>query len=206
MRSSTRCLDERPTVAGFEASFASYSKAQHWAGVANGLDALRLGLIAARIEPGVEVVVRALTFAATFEALVQAGDSPMFVDLSKLDYTLDVEQVAGAIGPKTRLVLPVHLCGHAVRGYTARPATVESLALLRKLPLLEDWNEEHPRGASFYTEAPTAACAWLGQGPGSFPVADELPEEEFSLPLFPGLTQEHLDLVVAAIRDFLRRG
>jgi dTDP-4-amino-4,6-dideoxygalactose transaminase len=52
----------------------------------------------------------------------------------------------------------------------------------------------------------TAAFASLGHGPGSFPVAEQLAEEELSLPLFPGITDEQLEQVTTAIRTFFGRG
>ena len=63
-------------VAAFEGDFASACGRAHCVGVASGLDALRLGLIAQGIEPGDEVIVPAMTFIATWEAVVQAGGTP----------------------------------------------------------------------------------------------------------------------------------
>ena len=62
-----------PHVAAFEAAFAEYVGAPRCVGLASGLDALRLGLIAAGVERGDEVLVPANTFIATFEAIGQAG-------------------------------------------------------------------------------------------------------------------------------------
>jgi dTDP-4-amino-4,6-dideoxygalactose transaminase len=100
-----------PAVAGFEADFARYCRARHCVGTASGLDALRLGLIAAGIEPGDEVVVPASTFVATIEAVEQAGGVPRIVDVDPVVYAVDHDAVAAAAGPRTRFILPVHLYG-----------------------------------------------------------------------------------------------
>jgi len=100
-----------PQVAAFEQAWAAYCGADRCVGVASGLDALRLALIAAGIEPGDEVIVPAYTFVATFEAVVQARGIPVPVDVSWQDYNLDVDAAAAAISPRTRFVMPVHLFG-----------------------------------------------------------------------------------------------
>src|SRR5438552_19128837 len=58
-----------PAVAEFERAFASFCGARRCVGVASGLDAIRLALLAAGLDPGDECVVPALTFAATFEVI-----------------------------------------------------------------------------------------------------------------------------------------
>src|SRR5689334_11012668 len=65
-----------PEVAQFETDFAAYCSTTHCVGVASGLDALRLALLAGGIEPGDEVILPANTFAATIEAVVQARATP----------------------------------------------------------------------------------------------------------------------------------
>jgi dTDP-3-amino-3,4,6-trideoxy-alpha-D-glucose transaminase len=128
-------------VAEFERSFAAYCGASHCVGVASGLDALRLGLLAAEIEPGDHVIVPAYTFAATFEAVTQAGGVPVPVDVSELDYNLDIEAAAAAVGDRTRFVLPVHLYGQM-----ADMNALLVLAARRGLIILEDACQAH--GAS----------------------------------------------------------
>src|SRR3954447_18307862 len=111
-----------PAVATFEAAFAAYCKREACIGLASGLDALRLALMAAGLEPGDEVLVPANTFIATFEAVTQAGGkprarppspggTPVPVDVSGTDLNIDVEAARAAIGPRTRFVMPVHLYG-----------------------------------------------------------------------------------------------
>jgi dTDP-4-amino-4,6-dideoxygalactose transaminase len=100
-----------PAVAEFERAFAGACGRSAAVGMASGLDALRLGLRACGIEPGDEVIVPAMTFIATLEAVVQAGGRPVVVDVREDDCGLDPEAAAAAVGPRTRFLLPVHLYG-----------------------------------------------------------------------------------------------
>jgi dTDP-4-amino-4,6-dideoxygalactose transaminase len=98
-------------VGAFEEAFAAFCGVRNCVGVASGLDALRLGLLAAGLEPGDEVIVPAHTFVATLEAVSQAGGRPVVVDICEDDYNLDVARVEAAVTARTRFVLPVHLYG-----------------------------------------------------------------------------------------------
>src|SRR5919204_2113742 len=100
-----------PAVEQFERELARFCGTACAVGVASGLDALRLALLALELEPGVEVIVPANTFIATVEAVVQAGMRPVLVDVDEGDYTLGVDAAAAAVGPRTRVLLPVHLYG-----------------------------------------------------------------------------------------------
>jgi dTDP-4-amino-4,6-dideoxygalactose transaminase len=100
-----------PSVSSFERAYAAYCGSAHCIGLASGLDALRLGLIASSVKRGSEVIVSASTFVATFEAIEQAGAIPVPVDVSDYDLQIDVEAVRASIGPRTEAVVPVHLYG-----------------------------------------------------------------------------------------------
>lgn len=287
----------------------------------------------------------ALTFAATYEAVSQAGGRPVPADVRESDYNLDPAGVDAAVGQRTRSVLPVHLYGqladmrafqaivsgrgltivedacqahgaerdgiragiagtaaafsfypaknlggfgdagalvtddaelaervrvlrehgqsskymHVAEGYTARLDTIQAIVLLEKLPRLNRWNDDRRRAAAFYSEAlegvgdlrlPREAAGsksawhlyvvrtadpdrlgsflgergimtgrhypqpphlspayeWLGYRRGAFPVAERLADEVISLPLFPGITDTQLSVVVEAISDYFNRG
>jgi len=107
----TGAFTNGPQVAEFERAFARYCGVRHCVGLSSGLDALRLAVLALGIEPGDEVVVPAMTFPATFEAVVQAGGVPVPADISEADYCLDPAAFEAAIAPRTRFVIPVHLYG-----------------------------------------------------------------------------------------------
>jgi dTDP-4-amino-4,6-dideoxygalactose transaminase len=100
-----------PQVAAFEEAFAAYCGTAHCVGTASGLDALRFALLGLGLEPGDEVLVPAMTFIATFEAVTQAGGVPVPVDVSLSDSCIDVAAMDAVVGPRTRAVIPVHLYG-----------------------------------------------------------------------------------------------
>jgi dTDP-4-amino-4,6-dideoxygalactose transaminase len=98
-------------VGEFEQRFAEFVGRKHCVGVSSGLDALRLALLASGLLPGDGVIVPAGTFAATFEAVLQAGGTPVVVDVSDEDYGLDVAQAETAAAGGASHALPVHLYG-----------------------------------------------------------------------------------------------
>lgn len=230
-----------PQVESFERAFAEVCGRGAAIGMASGLDALRIALLACGLEEGDEVVVPAMTFAASFEAVIQAGGRPVVADVLDDDVGMDPAAAAAAMNDRTRFLMPVHLYGQmsdvaalrevaarhgaeiledacqahgAVRdgvaagtagiaaafsfyptknlgamgdagavvmddeaalakaralrehghtsryhseyvGYTARLDTIQALVLLRKLPLLEGWNEQRRQLAAWYDEALT---------------------------------------------------
>jgi dTDP-4-amino-4,6-dideoxygalactose transaminase len=127
-----------PQVAEFEERFASYCGAAHCVGMSSGLDALRLALLAAGIEPGDEVIVPANTFIATFAAVHQAGGIPVPVDASEADYNLDPGLVTNAFTDRTRFIVPVHLYGQM-----ADMPRLSELADRHGLVLIEDACQAH---------------------------------------------------------------
>jgi dTDP-3-amino-3,4,6-trideoxy-alpha-D-glucose transaminase len=127
-----------PQVAEFERVFAAYCGRRNCVGLASGLDALRLALLAAGLEPGDEVIVPANTFIATFEAVSQAGGIPVPVDALETDYNIDPAAVEAAVSARTRAVLPVHLYGQM-----ADMRAVRRLASQQGLYVLEDACQAH---------------------------------------------------------------
>ena len=127
-----------PEVAEFEASFAAYCETAACVGAASGLDALRLALIASGLEPGDEVIVPAQTFIATFEAVTQAGGTPVVVDVTESDYNLDPEAAEAAVTSRTRFLMPVHLYGQM-----ADMRALGLISLRHGLHVLEDACQAH---------------------------------------------------------------
>jgi dTDP-4-amino-4,6-dideoxygalactose transaminase len=100
-----------PEVEAFEAEFAAYLGRRSCVGVANGTDALAMALEALGIGRGDEVIVPAMSFFATAEAVSLAGATPAFCDVDPGTANLDVEAAAARITPRTRAILVVHLYG-----------------------------------------------------------------------------------------------
>ena len=228
-----------PPVSEFERAFADYCGTTDCVGLASGLDALRLALLAIGLQPGDEVIVPAHTFVATVEAVTQAGGVPVLADVSEGDYGLDPAAAESVVGARATVLLPVHLYGqmadmralqalaerhglaviedacqahgadrdglragtagraaafsfypaknlgalgdagalatddaevaatvralrehgqrskyqHELEGYTARLDTIQALVLSRKLRLLDGWNDERRKAASFFSAA-----------------------------------------------------
>jgi dTDP-4-amino-4,6-dideoxygalactose transaminase len=127
-----------PHVEAFEEAFAAFCLTRSCVGVASGLDALRLSLLAAGLEPGDEVIVPANTFVAGFEAVTQAGGVPVPVDAAETDYNLDVAAVEAALSTRTRVIMPVHLYGQL-----ADMTRLRKLADQHSLRLIEDACQAH---------------------------------------------------------------
>ncbi len=98
-------------VVEFEEAWAEYCGAPHAIGVANGTDSLQLTLMALGIGPGDEVIVPTNTFVATAEAVVLAGATPRFADVSPQTLLLTSADFEAAITNRTRAVIVVHLYG-----------------------------------------------------------------------------------------------
>ena len=125
-------------IAAFEAEWASYVAARECVGVANGLDALRLGLEALGTGPGDEVIVPSNTYIATWLAVTQVGATVVPVEPDPATFNLDPNRVEDAVTPRTRVILPVHLYG--------QPADVDAIrdiARRRSLRVLEDAAQAH---------------------------------------------------------------
>ena len=121
-----------------EQEFARYCGAAQACGVANGTDALTLALRAFGVGPGDEVVTVANTFIATGEAIFLNGARPVFVDVDPVTFTMDPSALEGAITPRTKLIVPVHLYGHP-----ADMPAIMDVATRHGIPVLEDAAQAH---------------------------------------------------------------
>jgi dTDP-4-amino-4,6-dideoxygalactose transaminase len=131
-----------PNLRAFEAEFAIHCGVQHAVGVSSGTDALYLALRACGVGPGDEVITVANTFVATVEAIVLVGATPVFVDIDPDTYTMDPARLRGAIGPRTRAIVPVHLYGQM-----ADMDAIMAIARRYGLTVVEDACQAH--GAEF---------------------------------------------------------
>ncbi len=96
----------------FETAFAEYQGAKHGVLMANGTITMEVALKALGIGWGDEVIIPALTFAATAYAPIAAGALPVIVDVTPETWCIDPDQVEAAITSKTKAIMPVHLGHH----------------------------------------------------------------------------------------------
>jgi dTDP-4-amino-4,6-dideoxygalactose transaminase len=129
-------------LAAFEKEFAAYCGVRHAVGTGNGLDALSLVLRAwkemGELTDGDEVIVPANTFIASFLAVSENGLHPVPVEPDPVTFTLDPARVEAAIGPRTRVIMPVHLYGQL-----ADMASLAEIAGRHGLLMLEDAAQAH---------------------------------------------------------------
>ena len=131
-----------PEVEEFESQFAEFTDSEHCVGLANGTDALEIGLRALGVGPGDEVVIPAFTFFATAEAVVRIGATPVFCDVDRETWCMTAATAEPAIGKRTRAFIPVHIFGNPA------PITeLRELAEWRGIRVLEDAAQAH--GAQF---------------------------------------------------------
>ncbi len=139
-----------PKVQRFETMLSEYVGAPHCRCVSSCTAALILSLLVLGIGPGDEVLVPAMTFVASANAVEHAGATPVLIDSLPDSGLIDLDAAEAAITPRTRAIMPVHLAG--------RPVDMDRLAQLRErhgLHVIED--AAHAIGAE-----------WRGRRIGSF--------------------------------------
>lgn len=119
-------------VAEFERQFAQLCGVRYAVGVNSGTDALIFALKALGIRSGDEVITVPNSFVASTTCIRLLGAKPVFVDVGD-DYNIDANQIAAAITPKTKAIIPVHLTG--------RPCDMEPILAIAKekgIAIVED--------------------------------------------------------------------
>jgi len=159
-------------VTDFEKEYAeALGEECYCAGVDNGLDAILLGLIAAGIKPGDEIIVQANGYIATMLGVMQCGAVPVFVEPDEY-YQLNAQNIEAAITSKTKAVLVTHLYGMATR-----MEPIMEICREHGLKLFEDCAQSHfapYKGrytglfgdASFFSFYPTKNFGGYGDGGG----------------------------------------
>lgn len=130
-------LAQGPMVDRLEAGFRNLTGAAHAVAVSSGTTALVAAIEVLDLEPGAEVLTSPFTFVATVNAILEAGAVARFVDISS-DFTMDPTRLADAVGPRTRVVMPVHLYG--------QPADMETISAIAEhhgLAVVEDAAQAH---------------------------------------------------------------
>ena len=133
-------------VKQFELNFSNYHENKNSLAVSNGTVALHLALEALGIGKGDEVIVPDLTFAASVNAIIYCGATPVLIDVDSLSWNLDINQLEGLVTEKTKAIMPVHLYG--------LPCDMEKIMAIAKkfkLYVIEDCAEAL---GSFYKNKP----------------------------------------------------
>jgi dTDP-4-amino-4,6-dideoxygalactose transaminase len=125
-------------VESFEDSWAQRTGSAHAVGVANGMDAIEIGLRALGIGAGDEVITTPMTAFATVLAILRAGATPVLADIDPETAILDVASVERCLSPATRAVVLVHLYGQA-----GPVDELTSLCATHNLELIEDCAQAH---------------------------------------------------------------
>jgi len=131
-------IAQGPEVAGFEEDFSKWVDGRTCVAVNSGTSALHLGMLAAGIGPGDEVIVPSFSFAASANAIRLCGADPVFVDIDPASFCLSPQAVEAAVTPRTAAVMPVHLYGH--------PADMRALSPIAErhgLAVIEDAAQAH---------------------------------------------------------------
>jgi perosamine synthetase len=127
-----------PETRGLEREFAAFVGAKQCLATNSGTAALHLALTAAGVKPGDEVIVPALTFVATALAVLHAGAVPVFIDVEPATLGMNPALLEGAITPRTRAVVPVHL-----HGIPCQLQPLLDVAARHGLLLIEDAAQAH---------------------------------------------------------------
>ena len=105
-------LSTGPKTMAFERLFAKYKESRYAVGTSSCTAALHLALVSLGLQPGDEVITTDFTFTATVSSIVHSGLKPVVCDISRKTQNIDWKQIESKITPRTRAIVPVHMCGH----------------------------------------------------------------------------------------------
>jgi len=102
-----------PEITALESEMAAMLGIRHAVAVSSGTDALLLALMALDITAGDEVVTPTYSFFATAGAVARLGARPVLIDIDAATFNLDPDKLRGAMTPRTKAIIPVHLFGQS---------------------------------------------------------------------------------------------
>ena len=135
-------LTTGPKTKIFENEFKKYIGSKYAVAISSCTAGLHLGLLAAGIKKGDEVISTPYTFASTILAILEVGAKPVFVDIRKDTLNLDESQIESKVGRRTRAILPVHFAG-----LPCEMSLISKIAKRHKLFIIED--AAHAVGSSY---------------------------------------------------------
>ncbi len=135
-------LTTGPAVAAFEQAIAAYAGAREGVAVNSGTAALHAAAFAAGVGPGDEVIVPAITFAASANCVLYMGGHPVFADVDPGTLNLDPADAARKITPHTKAIVAVDFAGQP-----CDHAALRALADAHRLTVIED--AAHALGATY---------------------------------------------------------
>ena len=137
-----------PRARAFEAAFSEYTGARHAIAVDSATAGMHLALVASGIGPGDEVITTPITFAATVNAIIHAGATPVLADVCADDGCLDPAAVERAITPRTKAIMPQHHAGSSCRTEDLRAVAGRNGALIIEdaAHAIGTWEGEHHAG------------------------------------------------------------
>ena len=141
-------------VQEFENLLKSYLKVKHVIAVNSGTSAIHASLLSLGVKPGDEVILPSFTFVATANSVIAAGAKPVFVDINKNDYTLDISDVVKKINSNTKAIIPVHLYGH--------PSDMDEINSIAKDNSLQVVEDSCQSLGSLYDQKQTGTIGNLG--------------------------------------------
>ena len=125
-------------VTEFENQWAKLIGAECCLAVVNGTNALSASFMELDIRPGDEVIISPYTFSASIFGVLYKGAMPVFADIDPETYQIDPKQILNKITPKTKAILPVHICG-----IPSDMETIAKIAKERNLFIVEDCCQAH---------------------------------------------------------------
>ena len=130
---ATAAFINGPEVKEFQKDLGNYLGVKHVIPCANGTDALQISLMALGLKPGDEVISPSFTYIATAEVIGLLNLTPVFIDVDRQNFTIDIQSLRNAITKKTKAIVPVHLYGHC-----ANMEEILKIANEFNIPVIED--------------------------------------------------------------------
>ncbi len=134
----SRTWSRSKLVKEFEEKWAALLGAKYCLAVVNGTNALSASFMVMDLNPGDEVICAPYTFSASLLGVLYKGAMPVFADIDPLTYQMDPAKVEEKITPRTKAILPVHICG-----YATDMERIMEIARKHKLQVVEDVCQAH---------------------------------------------------------------